>query len=105
MIAVLLMIHLFLALAMIGVILLQRSEGGALGIGGGSMGGLMTSRGSANLLTKATAYLATAFMITSLSLAILAGEGRQAPSIITEPVAPATSEPAIPAAPSVPVAR
>ena len=74
-------------------------------IGGGSMGGLMTSRGSANLLTKATAYLATAFMITSLALAILAGEGRQTTSIITEPVAPTTLEPAIPAAPSVPVAR
>ena len=105
MIAVLLVIHLIIALTMIGVILLQRSEGGALGIGGGSMGGLMTARGSANLLTKATGWLATAFMMTSLILAILAGEGRQPTSIITEPVAPAASEPAVPAAPSVPVAR
>ena len=74
---VLLVIHLLIALAMIGVVLLQRSEGGALGIGGGGgggggMGGLMTGRGTANLLSRTTAILAFAFMCTSLVLTILA---------------------------------
>ena len=74
---VLLVIHLMIALAMIGVVLLQRSEGGALGIGGGGgggggMGGLMTGRGTANLLSRTTAMLALGFMCTSLLLTILA---------------------------------
>lgn len=75
---VLLVIHLLIALAMIGVVLLQRSEGGALGIGGGGggggggMGGLMTGRGTANLLSRTTAVLAFAFMCTSILLTILA---------------------------------
>lgn len=78
-----LVIHLILALALIGLVLMQRSEGGALGIGGGGgggggMGGFLTARGSANFLTRATAMVATAFIITSLSLAILAG-GQSAP--------------------------
>ena len=64
MIQVLLIIHLFLALGLVIVVLLQRSEGGALGMGGGgggTMGGLMTTRGSANLLTRATAVIAACF--------------------------------------------
>lgn len=74
---VLLVIHLMIALAMIGVVLLQRSEGGALGIGGGGgggggMGGLMTGRGTANLLSRTTAILAASFMCTSILLTILA---------------------------------
>ncbi|MCG8543429.1 MAG: preprotein translocase subunit SecG, partial [Alphaproteobacteria bacterium] len=69
---ILLVIHLILALALVGAVLLQRSEGGALGIGGGS-GGLMSVRGTANLLTRVTAVLAACFMATSLTLAIMAG--------------------------------
>jgi preprotein translocase subunit SecG len=76
MLNVIIVIHLLLALAMVGVILLQRSEGGALGIGGG--GGMMTSRAAGNLLTRMTAILATGFFITSLALALLANaHGRQ----------------------------
>src|SRR3546814_15553472 len=67
----LLVVHILLALALIGVILMQRSEGGALGIGGGG-GGFMSARGQANLLTRATAILATLFICTSIALAFLA---------------------------------
>jgi preprotein translocase subunit SecG len=74
---VLLVIHLMIAAALVGVVLIQRSEGGALGIGGGGgSGGFMTGRGKANLLTRATAMLATGFFLTSLLLSILAGSGR-----------------------------
>ena len=71
---VLLVIHLLLAIAMIGTVLLQKSEGGGLGIGGGGggggggMGGFLTGRGTANLLTRTTAILAACFMVTSLTL-------------------------------------
>ena len=69
--SVLLVIHLMLAIAMIGVVLLQRSEGGGLGIGGGGgggggMSGFLTGRGTANLLTRTTAVLAGCFMLTSM---------------------------------------
>ena len=67
---VLLIIHLMIAAALVGVVLLQRSEGGALGIGGG--GGFMTGRGAANFLTRVTASLAAAFFATSLLLTLLA---------------------------------
>jgi preprotein translocase subunit SecG len=74
MIKVVLVIHLLIAAAMIGVVLLQRSEGGALGIGGGGgAGGFLTGRGTANLLTRITAGLALGFFITSLTLTIMAG--------------------------------
>ena len=73
---VLLVIHLMIAAALVGVVLIQRSEGGALGIGGGGGGGFMTGRGKANLLTRTTAILATGFFLTSLLLSILAGAGR-----------------------------
>ncbi|WP_237154068.1 preprotein translocase subunit SecG [Oryzibacter oryziterrae] len=66
---VLLVIHLMVVVALVGVVLLQRSEGGALGIGGG--GGFMTSRGTANALTRTTAILAAIFFATSLALSIL----------------------------------
>ncbi len=106
--SVLLVIHLMLALAMIGTVLLQRSEGGALGIGGGGggggMGGLLSGRGTANLLTRTTAILAAGFMITSLSLTILAASNR-APRSILEDIPTTNSAPAEeqPARPSVPV--
>lgn len=90
-----------IAVALVGVVLLQRSEGGALGIGGGAGagGGFMTARGTANLLTRVTAFLAAAFFITSIGLAILAGNGRQAPSIVDEVI---QSAPVISETPTVP---
>ncbi|MPY68479.1 MAG: preprotein translocase subunit SecG [Alphaproteobacteria bacterium] len=103
--AVLLLIHLFLAIALVITVLLQRSEGGALGIGGSSMGGLMTTRGTANLLTRATGIIATCFILTSLTLAILAGNTRERRSIVDQPVQTAPAEPAQPAAPSAPLAK
>ena len=70
---VLIVIHLMIVLALVGVVLIQRSEGGGLGIGGGS--GFMSARGAANALTRTTAILAAAFFITSLALGILARYG------------------------------
>lgn len=67
---IVIVIHLLVVLALVGVVLLQRSEGGGLGVGGGS--GFMTARGAANALTRTTAILATAFFITSLALSLLA---------------------------------
>ncbi|HEV7414565.1 MAG TPA: preprotein translocase subunit SecG [Tianweitania sediminis] len=67
---ILIVIHLLVVLALVAVVLLQRSEGGGLGIGGGS--GFMTARGAANALTRTTAILATAFFVTSLALSIVA---------------------------------
>jgi preprotein translocase subunit SecG len=69
---VLLIIHLFVTLALIGVVLIQRSEGGGLGIGSSQgMGAFMGGRGTANLLTRTTAILATIFMALSLTLALM----------------------------------
>jgi len=92
---VVIVVHLMLVLALIGVVLLQRSEGGGLGIGGG--GGFMTSRGTANVLTRATAVLAGLFFLTSLVLSILAGFNRAPRSIIQAPSAPSTPAPHTPA--------
>lgn len=102
---ILLIIHLVISLALVGVILLQRSEGGALGMGGGGMGGLMTGRASANLLTRTTAGLAAGFIATSLILAILSSRQSAPTSILDEPAAApvGTEAPAAPAAPSAPV--
>ena len=72
MVTVLLVIHLFVTIALIGVVLIQRSEGGGLGIGGSQgMGAFMSGRGTANLLTRTTAILATLFMGLSLALALM----------------------------------
>ena len=104
MIKVILVIHVILAISMIGVVLLQRSEGGALGIGGG--GGFMSGRSTTNLLTRATAVLAGLFMLTSLSLTIMAGNRGDQRSIVDEIQAESTTEtPAEPASPSVPIAE
>ena len=84
-----LILHLFIALAMVGTVLLQRSEGGALGIGGG--GGFMTGRGAANAMTRATAVLALLFFITSIFLTVIAGGG--APSSVLD-VTPGSESPA-----------
>ncbi|HUF55337.1 MAG TPA: preprotein translocase subunit SecG [Thermohalobaculum sp.] len=77
---VLLIIHLIVALCLISVVLLQRSEGGALGIGGGGGGGLVTSRGAETALSKLTWGLAVAFIATSIMLTILSG-GREVGSV------------------------
>jgi len=73
---IVLLIHLFLALGIIGLVLLQRSEGGGLGIGGGSggLGGFASAGQTANALTKATALFALAFFCTSLLLAVFGRE-------------------------------
>lgn len=70
---ILIVIHLMVVLVLVGVILLQKSEGGGLDIGGGS--GFMTARGAANTLTRATAILATIFFVTSLALSLIARYG------------------------------
>ena len=101
---ILLIVHVLIALALVGVILLQRSEGGALGIGGGGLGGLMTGRSSANLLTRTTAVLAAGFIATSLLLAIVATHQPTQRSILDQPAAPAAT-PEVPATPSAPVAN
>lgn len=93
-------IHLMLVTAMIGVVLLQKSEGGGLGVGGGGGGGFMSSRGTSNVLTRTTAFLAVGFFITSLVLSILASWNR-APRSILNPGAtpPSQSAPGAPQAP------
>lgn len=78
---VLLVIHLMVAAALVGVVLLQKSEGGALGIGGGGGGGFLTGRGTANLLTRVTAGLAAAFFATSILLTIVAKQSVPAGSV------------------------
>ena len=85
---VLLSVHLVVALALIGLVMLQRSEGGALGIGGGS-GNLFSSRGVGNTLTRATAILAACFFATSVALTMLANHKSGVTSIIN--VAPTTA--------------
>lgn len=91
-------VHLMLVLAIIGVVLLQRSEGGGLGAGGSSGGGgFMSSRGTANLLTRITAFLAVGFFATSLFLSWLAGYNRTPASIVNPAAVP--SAPGVPAAP------
>src|ERR1700745_4208296 len=105
---VLVIIELMIAVALIIFVLLQRSEGGALGMGGGSsMGGLFTARGAADTLTRTTTILAFLFFVTCIVLNILALKGRDQTSILDSvPVtAPAKSAPApapLPIGPSVP---
>lgn len=113
---VLLLIHIMVAVALVGVVLLQRSEGGALGIGGGGGaggGGFMTGRSAGNALTKATAVLAACFFATSMSLSILATHTGGTPSILPAgsenglaplqvPATPAPAAPTAPAAPQAP---
>src|ERR1700719_1020612 len=95
---VVIVIHLMVVLAMIGVVLLQKSEGGGLGMGGGG-GGFLSSRGTANVLTRTTAILALGFFLTSLTLSVLAGIDRKPRSILQgtaqgpAPTAPAPGAP------------
>jgi preprotein translocase subunit SecG len=117
MIILLLAVHILVAISLIGVILLQKSEGGALGMGGGGMSGFMTGRSTANLLTRVTAILAAAFMATSILLVVLHNRehaprsiiDQGAPSVPAAPLAPAppppATPPAEPAQPAPPLAR
>jgi preprotein translocase subunit SecG len=95
----LIVVHLLVVIALVAVVLLQRSEGGALGIGGG--GGFMTGRGQANALSRATAILAALFFATSLIMSILAGWSRT-PRSILDTTAPASTTAPVnkPAAPA-----
>jgi len=108
---IILAIHLLLAIGLVGVVLLQRSEGGALGIGGGGGGGVLSGRAAGNLLTRTTGILGAAFFLTSLGLAIIANgrSGGGSPfEHLQVPAAPAQTAPAQPTeptAPSAPLAR
>jgi preprotein translocase subunit SecG len=129
---IVLVIHLMVAAALVAVVLMQKSEGGALGIGGGGMSNFMTGRGTANVLTRATALLAACFMLTSLILVILPQLGGHRPSLLPQPLpvqqqqmpaaplgstssgstgqapagqAPAAPKPTTPSAPAVPLGQ
>jgi preprotein translocase subunit SecG len=87
--SVLIVIHILIVIALVAVVLLQRSEGGALGAGGGT-GSFLTGRGQANALSRATAILAAMFFATSLLMSIIAGWNRAPHSILGKsPAAPA----------------
>jgi preprotein translocase subunit SecG len=93
---VVILIHLMIVLAMVGLVLIQKSEGGGLGMGGGG-GNFLSSRGTTNVLTRATAILAALFFATSLFLSILASVDRKPRSILDSGGTPAS-----PGAPAVP---
>lgn len=101
---IILVIHILIATGLVAAVLLQRSEGGALGIGGG--GGLMTSRGAGDLLTRTTAVLAALFFASSIALALMAGRDSETRPMI-EDVAPppAPTQPAAPQSPTVPLSQ
>jgi preprotein translocase subunit SecG len=92
---ILLVVHITVAVTMIVMILLQRSEGGALGIGGGG-GGFVSGRGAANFMTRTTAILATIFFVTSITLGILSHRQAPASAVVGAP-APAQKGEAVPA--------
>ena len=98
MLTVLIVIHLMLVVAMVGAVLLQKSEGGGFV---SSTSGFMTGRGTANVLTRTTALLAVGFFVTSLALSWLAGLGRKPASIINTGGAPVTQQ--APGAPTAPL--
>ncbi len=103
MIILLFVVHVLIALALVGVVLLQKSEGGALGMGGGGMSGFMTGRSTANLLTRTTAILAALFFATSILLVVLSN-ATHAPRSIIDQGGPVPLGPAAPAAPAAPTA-
>jgi preprotein translocase subunit SecG len=118
MIVLLFIVHVAIAVSLIGVILLQKSEGGALGMGGGGMSGFMTGRSTANLLTRTTAFLAIGFFLTSVLLVWLSNSSTASRSLVDQGSRPATQEspaapipppapaaPAAPAEPSAPLAK
>ncbi|MBT3400773.1 MAG: preprotein translocase subunit SecG [Rhodospirillaceae bacterium] len=116
---IILVIHMLIGVALVGVVLMQKSEGGLGGLGGGGggggggasggMGGLLGNRQTANLLTRSTGMLAAAFMVTSIGLAILANGGGSTGSIVNEAapahgetMTPVPAQPAVPTTPTVP---
>jgi preprotein translocase subunit SecG len=101
---VLLVIHLIVAVALIGTVMLQRSEGGALGMGGSSSGGgnLFSARGVGNALTRTTAILAACFFLTSISLTLLAIHGTGKGGSIFDGATPTQQQGDAPAAPAAP---
>jgi len=108
--SVLIVIQLLVVIAMIVVILLQRSEGGGLGIGGGQGGGLVSVRGTANLLTRTTAILATMFFVTSIALAVITVNRTEGTSILDQQTSAPAGEsapaaPVLPAQPGVPLSE
>ncbi|MGC2415910.1 MAG: preprotein translocase subunit SecG [Stellaceae bacterium] len=121
MLILLFVVHVLIALALIGVVMLQKSEGGALGMGGGGMSGFMTGRSTANLLTRTTAILAALFFATSILLVMLSNYVRAPRSIIDQgggvpagplnpgapivPTPPIPAQPAPPAGPTAPLAK
>src|SRR5215831_15236264 len=102
MIALLLVVYILIAIALIAVVLLQKSEGGALGIGGGGMSGFMTGRSTANLLSRATAILAALFMTMAVLLVVLRNREHAPPSIVGQGMPAAPAAPAAPPAPAGP---
>jgi preprotein translocase subunit SecG len=96
MLTVIIVIHLMLVLALVGVVLLQKSEGGGLV---SSTSGFMSTRGTANVLTRATALLAAGFFVTSLALSWLAGLERKPTSIINTGAPASQSAPSLPTPP------
>ena len=99
MLSVIIVIHLMLVLGLIGVVLLQKSEGGGLV---SSTSGFMTGRSTANLLTRTTAILAVAFFATSVLLVVLSNRSSPSRSLLDQGPPPSTQE--APAAPAAPVA-
>ena len=99
---VIIVVHLMIVLAMVGLILLQKSEGGGLGMGGGG-GGFLSSRGTANVLTRTTAILAAVFFVTSLLLSMIAGFDRKPRSILDTAPQPGPAIPGAPATPNAPL--
>ena len=102
MLILLFVIHVLIALALIGVVMLQKSEGGALGMGGGGMSGFMTGRSTANLLTRTTAILAALFFATSILLVML-GQYTRAPRSIIDEGGPSPTSPLTPGSPLAPL--
>jgi len=126
MFSVVLVIHLIVTVSLVGIILLQRSEGGGLGVGGSGNAGAMAPRAQADVLTKTTGILATIFILTSIALVILGTHGNENASLVNQlsaatpaqtgdkapgdtpavPAAPASAPVSTaPAAPSVPLAK
>jgi preprotein translocase subunit SecG len=101
MILLLFVIHVAIAVALVGIVLLQKSEGGALGMGGGGMSGFMTGRSTGNLLTRVTMILAGAFFLTSIALVWLSQTVQAPRSLIEQGQPPSTQEtPTPPPAPT-----
>jgi preprotein translocase subunit SecG len=95
---VVILVHLMIVLAMVGLVLIQKSEGGGLGMGSGGGGGFLSSRGTANVLTRSTAILAALFFATSLFLSWYASLDRKPRSILDSGAPVAPSGPSVPGA-------